>query len=136
MFIVSHYFSYHYHREMHDLLGGEKMANKERNKIIASHIKKLIKEKGMTQKQLAVAIDISPTTLSDYMNFRSIPSHGVIQKMADYFKVSKCDIDTTYKEVEETHILTVYNQLNKSRQQEVYRYATKQLNEQNNTIPF
>ena len=35
----------------------------------------------MTQKQLAELIDIKPSTLSDYLNLRSNPSHGVIQKL-------------------------------------------------------
>lgn len=54
--------------------------NKERNKIIANNIRKYLKETKMTQKQLAELIDVKPSTLSDYLNLRSNPSHGVIQK--------------------------------------------------------
>lgn len=35
--------------------------------------------------------------ISAYMNLRSNPSHGVIQKIADYFQIPKSEIDTTYK---------------------------------------
>lgn len=103
--------------------------NKERNRIIANNIRKYLKETEMTQKQLAELIDIKPSTLSDYLNLRSNPSHGVIQKIADVFGIVKSDIDTTYKE--DNCITTVYNQLTPPRQQKVLTYANKQLEEQN-----
>lgn len=68
--------------------------------IIASNIKRLINENGISQKDLSEKIGISPSTMSDYMNLRSKPSHAVLQKIADYFNVGKSDIDTTYKDVE------------------------------------
>lgn len=71
--------------------------DKERNRIIASNIKKFLELKQITQKELAQKVGISPSTISDYMNLRSNPSHGVIQKIADYFEVPKSEIDTTYK---------------------------------------
>lgn len=74
------------------------MNDKQRNIIIATNIKRFIKENKITQKQLAKEIGISPSTMSDYMNLRSNPSHGVIQKIADYFGIMKSDIDTTYKD--------------------------------------
>lgn len=71
--------------------------DKERNRIIASNIKKYLELNSMTQKELAEKIGISPSTISDYMNLRSNPSHGVIQRIADYFNIPKSEIDTTYK---------------------------------------
>ena len=56
------------------------MLNKERNKIIAKNIKKYLKQSNMSQKELANKISISPSTFSDYLNLRSNPSHGGIQK--------------------------------------------------------
>ncbi|GEQ04520.1 XRE family transcriptional regulator [Staphylococcus gallinarum] len=103
--------------------------NKERNRIIANNIRKYLKETEMTQKQLAELIDIKPSTLSDYLNLRSNPSHGVIQKIADVFGIVKSDIDTTYKE--DNDITTVYNQLTPPRQENVLTYAEGQLKEQN-----
>lgn len=105
------------------------MNTSDRNRVIASNIKKYIKEKGITQKELANAIDISPSTLSDYMNLRSNPSHGVIQKIADYFGILKSDIDTTYKDSND--ITYIYNQLNNQRQNEVVAFAKFKLQEQN-----
>jgi len=73
----------------------------DRKRIIANNIKKYIKKEGITQKQLAEAINISPSTMSDYMNLRSHPSWGVIQRIADYFGIKKTDIDTTWKDFED-----------------------------------
>lgn len=64
------------------------MEDKQRNKIIATNIKSILK-KVILHKKLAEEIGISPSTMSDYMNLRSNPSHGVIQRIADYFKIKK-----------------------------------------------
>lgn len=109
--------------------------NKDRNKIIATNIKMYISQKKITQKELAEAIGISPTTLSDYMNLRSNPSHGVIQKIADYFGVLKSDIDTTYKDdntiTNDSPIQSIYNQLEPKFQQLLLNEAKAHLKSQN-----
>lgn len=112
----------------------EQDMDKTRNKIIAENIRKYLKEHNMSQKTLAESIGIAPSTLSDYLNLRSNPSHGVIQKIADYFKVGKSDIDTTYKDKAETNITHIYNQLTPPRQTKVYNFAEHQLEQQNNKV--
>lgn len=113
------------------------MDNKERNAIIATNIKKYIIENKITQKELASKIGVSPSTMSDYMNLRSNPSHGVIQKIADYFKINKSDIDTTYKETSNTSsIETIYNKLNSDRKEKVISFAKEQLEEQTSIVEF
>ena len=108
------------------------MEDKQRNKIIATNIKKYLKESNITQKKLAEEIGISPSTMSDYMNLRSNPSHGVIQRIADYFKIKKSDIDTTYKENSDPSSLeSIYNILEPERQKIVYETAKEQLVQQN-----
>lgn len=71
--------------------------NIEQRKIISSNIKKYLTINKMNQKELCDLIGIKPSTMSDYMNLRATPSHGVIQKIADVFSVGKSDIDSTYK---------------------------------------
>ncbi|MRW57395.1 helix-turn-helix domain-containing protein, partial [Staphylococcus aureus] len=83
----------------------------------------------MSQKKLAELINIKPSTLSDYLNLRSNPSHGVIQRIADVFEVGKSDIDTTYKD--DNDITSIYNKLTPPRQENVLNYANEQLEEQN-----
>lgn len=102
--------------------------NKERNIIIAKNIRRFLNDSNMSQKKLAELINIKPSTLSDYLNLRSNPSHGVIQRIADVFEVGKSDIDTTYKD--DNDITSIYNKLQPSRQQKVLAYANKQLGEQ------
>ncbi|NQX57542.1 helix-turn-helix domain-containing protein [Paenibacillus qinlingensis] len=65
--------------------------------VIAENIKKYLEQHNMTQKTLAEKINIKPSTVSDYLKYRSKPSHGIIQKIADVFGIHKSDIDTTYK---------------------------------------
>ncbi len=83
----------------------------------------------MSQKKLAELINIKPSTLSDYLNLRSNPSHGVIQRIADVFEVGKSNIDTTYKD--DNDITSIYNKLTPPRQENVLNYANEQLEEQN-----
>ncbi|XRJ98146.1 LexA family protein [Latilactobacillus sakei] len=107
--------------------------DKERNKIIAANIKKYIQQNHMTQKELAKAIGISPSTMSDYMNLRSNPSQGVIQKISTYFGILKSDIDTTYKvdiNAKNSNILSIYNKLKPDRQEKVYKCAKYELEDQ------
>jgi len=74
------------------------MDEKKRMKIIAENITHFRKQRGITQKELAKEVEITASTMTDYMKLRSAPSFGVIQKLADYFGVKKSDIDTTFKE--------------------------------------
>lgn len=103
--------------------------NKERNIIIAKNIRRFLDDSNMSQKKLAELINIKPSTLSDYLNLRSNPSHGVIQRIADVFGVGKSDIDTTYKD--DNDITSIYNKLTPPRQENVLNYANEQLEEQN-----
>ncbi|MCE5456975.1 helix-turn-helix transcriptional regulator [Staphylococcus pseudintermedius] len=106
--------------------------NKERNIIIAKNIRRFLDDSNMSQKKLAELINIKPSTLSDYLNLRSNPSHGVIQRIADVFGVGKSDIDTTYKD--ENSITSIYDQLTPPRQKRVLDFANEQLNEQSNKV--
>ena len=83
------------------------MDNKERMQIIATNITNYRKAKGITQKELAAAIGISQSTMTEYMKLRTAPSFGVIQKLADYFGVKKSDIDTTFKQKESKQDKTI-----------------------------
>ncbi|HEM5273287.1 TPA: helix-turn-helix domain-containing protein [Streptococcus suis] len=74
------------------------MDEKKRMQVIAENITYYRKQRGITQKELAIEVGITPSTMTDYMKLRSAPSFGVIQKLADYFGIKKSDIDTTFKE--------------------------------------
>lgn len=78
------------------------MDEKKRMQIIAENITYYRKQRGITQKELAKEVGITPSTMTDYMKLRSAPSFGVIQKLADFFEIKKSDIDTTFKEEKST----------------------------------
>lgn len=109
----------------------------ERRKIVAENIKKLIKEKGITQKQLAKEIGMSQNIITEYVKLRSFPPGGVLQKIADYFGVNKSDIDTTWKkdvnsEYTPYMIGTIDNmkKLAEKRQENIMKFSKMQLDEQ------
>lgn len=78
----------------------KEISNDELNqrKIIAANIKKYLDSSEYNQTTLSEKVGISKSTMSDYLNLRSKPSHGVLQKIADAFGIGKSDIDTTYKD--------------------------------------
>lgn len=113
----------------------------ERRKIVAENIKKLIKEKGITQKQLAKEIGMSQNIITEYVKLRSFPPGGVLQKIADYFGVKKSDIDTTWKKDVNSEYTSYINQtienmkkLAEERQENVLKFSKMQLDEQSEAI--
>lgn len=109
------------------------MNDKNRMQIIADNITYYRKEKGVTQKELAKAVGVTPSTMTDYMKLRSAPSFGVIQKLADYFEIKKSDIDSTFKD--ETSptpkVLELDRSLKEPHHGEWISYGDKLLEQQN-----
>lgn len=62
------------------------IANKE---IMARNIKKYMNEKGVSQAEICKFLEIKQNTFSDWINAKTYPRIDSIQKMADYFNVSK-----------------------------------------------
>ncbi len=65
-------------------------------KDIARNLRRLLKERGMTQKQLSERTGIPTSTISDYLNEKSLAVPGNIQKMALALNVSKAEIDPSF----------------------------------------
>ncbi|AYD39598.1 helix-turn-helix domain-containing protein [Clostridium fermenticellae] len=55
---------------------------------IGSKIKKIRESKGLTQKQLAEKIGVTPVTITRYENDNRKPDFDTLEKIADYFNVS------------------------------------------------
>lgn len=72
---------------------------------IADRIKSLRELHGLTQSQLAIICNVSDKAVSTWENGRNVPRMGAIQKMADYFNVSKGTI------VDEDPIVQSINEL-------------------------
>lgn len=61
---------------------------------ISANLKRLAH--GRTQQQISDDTGIPVSTLSGYFAKRSTPNAGTVQKLADYFRVNKSDIDPRY----------------------------------------
>lgn len=68
----------------------------ENRKIISLTLNRLMNEKGISKAELSRRTSIPPTTLTGYFNGTSTPNAGNIQKMADFFGVTKSSIDPRY----------------------------------------
>lgn len=56
--------------------------------LIAKRIKDLMKNEKLTQMQLATALSIGQSSVSDWINAKSEPSIENLWKLADFFDVS------------------------------------------------
>ena len=65
------------------------MGNKE---VFAKNLRTLMKSSGKDRKEIAKALGIPYSTLTDWANARKYPRINSIEKMAQYFGVSKSDL--------------------------------------------
>lgn len=65
---------------------------------IGERIKILREEHGMTQSELGMVCGVSDKAISTWENDKNIPRMGAIQKMADYFHISKSSIVEGYSD--------------------------------------
>ena len=72
----------------------EKSRDLSKHIIISENLKRLLRIKKMTQKELANKSGIRASTVSSYMKLRAIPSDRVLQCMADVLEVNKSEIDS------------------------------------------
>lgn len=103
------------------------------NDILAQQIILLRNRFKMTQEDLALALGYSKQTISNWETGLKTPRMGAIQKLADYFNVSKSFL-IDGEEIINKNILSIYNQLNESNQAKVYNFAENTLESQNNNI--
>lgn len=65
------------------------LGNKE---IMAENIQKLMKSRGVDRRKLSEDLNISYTTVSDWVNGKTYPRIDKIEIMADYFNVTKSQL--------------------------------------------
>lgn len=63
---------------------------------ISANIKRLMKERDWTQIELSEKSGISKSTLSDYINCKTLIKPGNVEKLSDAFKVPKSYIDPSF----------------------------------------
>ncbi|GLY09565.1 LexA family protein [Pseudobacillus badius] len=66
-------------------------------KEISQNIKRLMKERGWTQLKVSELSGISKSTLSDYVNCRTLINPGNVERLSETFGVHKYDIDPSFK---------------------------------------
>lgn len=88
-----------------------------------SKLRSLIDEKNITQKKLALDLNIAPSTIGGYVQGTSEPDFDTLKKVAEYFNVSSDYLlDIPYKKTNtslEGELLRVFRTLT-SEQQLIY----------------
>lgn len=74
---------------------------KDLMKDIANNLKKILKEKGVTQRELAEKTGLSTSAISDYVTAKTLLSPGNLHLIAVALNVFKGDIDPTFTNSEE-----------------------------------
>ncbi len=64
---------------------------------IGENLKRVLKLKGLTQKQLSEMTGLSTSAVSDYVKGKSLMNPGTVQMIADALKVFNGDIDPTFR---------------------------------------
>ena len=106
---------------------------KDIKEIFSKNLKKLMQSKGDNLTELSNAIDVSYSTVSDWMHGNKMARSGGLQKIAEHYKVNTSYL-TTEHDFEQIDILPIYNKLNSNNQNKVYVFAEKTLEEQESKI--
>lgn len=75
------------------------MSAQDARKIVADNIQRLLNKKSVTQTKMADDLGFKETTVSGWMTAQSYPRIDKIQKMADYFGVTRSEITEPYSDV-------------------------------------
>lgn len=70
------------------------LGNKE---IMANNIRRLLEQKGLNPRQMALELDLKYTTVNDWVNAKTYPRIDKIELMANFFNVSKSDLVEEYR---------------------------------------
>ena len=68
------------------------MSDEMQKTIFSKNLNHLLHLSGKTQKEVADAIGVIPTTFNSWCQGISLPRMGKVQALADYFGVSKSDL--------------------------------------------
>lgn len=87
----------------------------DQRQIVSDNIKRLLKKKGKTQRDMAADLNIAETTVSSWIRGTKYPRIDKIQMMADYFGVYRSEITEAYavnkKPVQRTTTIPVLGEI-------------------------
>lgn len=72
------------------------VGNKE---VLSKNLKQYIDKSGKDRTQIAEDLELSYSTLTDWVNGKKYPRINNIEKLATYFKVSKSDLIEDFEEI-------------------------------------
>ena len=75
--------------------------------IFVNNLRAIMKERKVSRKELADALNIPYTTLCDWCTGRIFPRVEKINLLADYFKIKKADLIEDGYEDNLTHLLMI-----------------------------
>ena len=68
------------------------MANLGNKRVMARNLSYYVERSGKNQKEIALAIGISPAALNGWINANKYPRIDMIEKLANYFGILKSDL--------------------------------------------
>ena len=78
----------------------------QRNKsTLSKNLKKYIAKSGKDRGEIAAELNISYSTLTDWVNGNKYPRINNIEKLAAYFKVSKSDLIEDFDEIKKDNVV-------------------------------
>lgn len=100
------------------------MTDDEQKKIISDNLQTLITDSGKEQKQIAIELDIQPTTLNSWVKGRALPPVSQLQRIAAYFRVGLLSIvNKDFDKGRKDKLIDMYNSLNDEGKSELLKYA-------------
>lgn len=114
------------------------MTDMEQKRIFAKNLNNYLYIHGKTQKEVADAISVSPQTFNTWCQGIALPRMGKVQKLADYFNISKSDLidekGTNFapsfpscETEDEATLITTYRKLTDIGKKKVSNYTTGML---------
>lgn len=101
--------------------------------ILSQNLKRLIALKGVSQAEFARSIGMNPATVTRWMNHSAYPSPENIEKISDYFGVTRSQVDSdqsTTTDIKLDTIMATCTQLNDANKDKVIDYSEQLLDEQ------
>ena len=74
------------------------MSNIGNKEIFAKNLLYYIKKSGVTQRDVAEVVDVSPSTFNEWIKGKKYPRIDKIEKLANYFGIQKSDLIEEYTE--------------------------------------
>lgn len=68
------------------------MSDEEQKRVFAKNLNKYLSLSNKTQKEVADAIGVIPSTFNTWCQGIALPRMGKVQALADYFKINKTDL--------------------------------------------